>query len=239
MATKSRNTDLRISLGMSLDHDELEALQAARVRALARVKSVRQPSGNLVFSCEESGGGRNDIGHYVGFLPLSGLPFMVSRKLIALGKNKTHRCIVASSLVRFEVFRYRTNYVHTWITLHRVERRGEGAKQAMPVHQTLFRGKYGEIDKTGATVFPLENGVENVLIPSFLVAGYEAALAGTRCPGCQCATHFQMPPASCYPTVSSRHCTLRAPGRRMQRKAGGARPGGKARKKETAATAAD
>ncbi len=59
--------------------------------------------------------------------------------------------------------------------------------------QTLFRGKFGEIGG-GTTMFPSEDGTEDIQIPSFLLSGYDAALAGTRCRGCQHTGHFMNVP---------------------------------------------
>jgi len=197
VATQQKSTNLQY--GLSLDRDELAALEAAGIRAEARVTPVRQSSGNLVLTCEESGGGAKGLGHYVGYLPLQGLPVVVNRKLVTLGRNKLHRHIVATAIVRFEVFRYRDNYVHVWITLHRANRPGNEAKLAPVTRETLFRRKFGEINGE-TTIFPSEDGSEDITIPSFLLPGYEAALAGTRClgkngaGGCQCAGHFMNVP---------------------------------------------
>ncbi len=196
MAPQQRNN---LQYGLSLDRDELAALETAGIRAEARVTPVRQSGGNLVLTCEESGGGAKGLGHYVGYLPLQGLPVVVNRKLITLGKNKLHRHIVATAIVRFEVFRYRESYVHVWITLHRANRSGNEANLAPVTRDSLFRHKFGEI-VDGTTTFPSEDGSEDLTIPAFLLPGYEAALAGTRClgksgtGGCQCAGHFMNVP---------------------------------------------
>ncbi len=189
---QTRNVDLRN--GMALDRAELDALQVADVRAQARVTPISQTSGNYVLRGEESGGGTKSIGHYVGFVPLAGMPFISSRRLTSLGVNSIHRRIIASTMIRFEVFRYKENFVHAFITLHRT---GTGSGGRAPVaRQTLFRGKFGEIDKNGNVTFPSEDGGEDLSIPSFLVPGFQAALVGTRCAGtvgagCQHASHFE------------------------------------------------
>jgi hypothetical protein len=179
-------------MGMALDRAELDALQAARIRAQARVNPQRQTSGKYVLTCDESGGGNKDIGHYVGFVPLTGSPFIVSRKLVSLGTNAIHRHIVASMLFRFEVFRYRENYIHAFITLHRASENGRGEM----TRQALFRGKYGEINKNGVALFPSDDGGEDFSVPSFLEDGFKAAVLGSRCRGtdgngCLHAGHFE------------------------------------------------
>jgi hypothetical protein len=179
---------------MALDRAELDALQAAGIHAQARVTPVSQMSGNYILRCEESGGGTKALGHYVGFVPLAGMPFISSRKLTSLGVNSIHRRIIAHMLIRFEVFRYKENFVHTFITLHRT---GTGSGGRAPLtRQTLFRGRFGEIDKNSNATFPSEDGGEDLSIPSFLVPGFQAALLGTRCAGtagtgCQHASHFE------------------------------------------------
>jgi hypothetical protein len=189
---QTRNVDIRN--GMALDRAELDALQVAGVRAQARITPVSQTNGNYVLRGEESGGGTKSLGHYVGFVPLAGIPFIFNRKLTALGANSIHRRIIASVMIRFEVFRYRDNFVHAFITLHRA---GTGNGRKVPMtRQTLFRGKYGEIDKSGNVTFPSEDGGEDISIPSFLMPGFQAALMGTRCigtsgAGCQHASHFE------------------------------------------------
>ncbi len=93
MATQQRKTDLQY--GLSLDRAELAALDTAEVRAQTRVTPVRQPKGNLVLTCEESGGGAKDVGHYVGYLPLQGPPSCdESQALFARART---RCIGALS----------------------------------------------------------------------------------------------------------------------------------------------
>jgi hypothetical protein len=193
MATQQRKTDFQY--GLSLDSDELGALEAAKIRAQSRIFTVRQPGGKLVLKCQESGGGAKDIGHYIGFLPLKGFPFVMNQKLISLGKNSLHRRIVATAIVRFEVFRYRDNYLHAWITLHRITGSGNESKQQVVSGQTLFRGKYGEIGKNGKALFPSEDGTADLSIDTYLLPGFEAAVLGSRCrgtseTGCQHAGHF-------------------------------------------------
>lgn len=194
MATQQRKTT-DFQYGMSLDSDELAALETARIRAQSRVFTVRQPGGKLVLKAQESGGGLKDIGHYVGFLPLKDIPFVMNQKLISLGKNSIHRRIVATAIIRFEVFRYRDNYLHVWITLHRTTRPGDETKLRAASGQTLFRGKYGEIGKNGKALFPSEDGTDDLSMDAYLLPGFEAALLGSRCrgssnTGCQHAGHF-------------------------------------------------
>lgn len=184
--TRTRLTDPR--MGMSLTLTEREALKAARVDAQTRVDIRRQTSGKYVLTCEESGGGDKDIGHYVGYAPLAGVPFISSRKLVNLGINSIHRRIVASALVRFEVFRYKDSFVHVLVTVHGARGAG-GGEQAM--RRVLFRGRFGELDKDGIAKFPSEDGSDDYTIPDHLVRGFKAALLGTHCQRCQHASHFE------------------------------------------------
>jgi hypothetical protein len=179
---------------MALDQAERDALQTARIRAEARVNPISQTNGNYVLRGTESGGGTKTLGHYVGFVPLAGIPFIKSSKLTLLGVNSLHRRVVASVMVRFEVFRYRTNYVHAFITLHRAST--DNAGKAHVTRQTLFRGKYGELDSDDNATFLSEDGGDDITVPSFLMDGFKAALAGSRCTGkkglgCQDAGHFE------------------------------------------------
>jgi hypothetical protein len=187
VATKQPKNN-NLGYGMALDRAERDALDAAGIRAQASVKHVpSKTTGKPRFVCEESGGGNKDLGHYVGFLPLAGLePFINSQKLVTLGQNSLHRRIVATSLIRFEVFRYKENFAHVLITLHRTN---SDTNQLPP--RPLFRGKFGEIDKNGTVRFPSEDGSEDLTVPAELLDGFQAALVGTRCRGCQHAGHFE------------------------------------------------
>ena len=197
-ATTPRKVDIR--RGLALEQAEREALEQAGVRASVNVQPIRQSSGNLILRCSESGGGSKEVGHFVGFLPLSGKPFLRNDRVEALGKNFLHRTIFAATVVRFEVFRYRQTFLHTWITLHHVST--ENGKQVAKRH-SLFRGRYGAI-RDSAIVFPSQTGEEDLEVPGFLRAGFEAALGGSRCEGCQHATHFQTAPPVELPTATAK-----------------------------------
>ncbi len=192
MAQNKNSIDLR--MGMALNRAELDALQAARVSAQARIDTKQRTDGKSILTCHESGGGNRNIGHYVGYVPVEGLPFMVNRKLVNLGVNSIHRFIVATALVRFEVFRYEKNFLHALITLHHVITDGNGKSQMF--RKTLFRGKFGEIDSRGNVKFPSDEGDEDYSVQPYLEAGFKAALTATRCAGkqgigCQDSGHFE------------------------------------------------
>jgi hypothetical protein len=186
VATKqARNFDNRN--GMRLDSAELGALKVSGIRPQTRV-NIFHPDGELVFVCDESGGGKKDLGHYVGFVQMAapGKPFRRNNKVDPLAQNSLHRRIVATSLVRFEVFRYRENRVHALITLH--WRNNDNVSAA---HWVFFHGKYGEIDKNGHASFLANDGGEDRTIPTWLLDGFRAALVGTRCSDCRHAGHFE------------------------------------------------
>src|SRR6202034_1967384 len=125
----------------------------------ARVNLVRSTTGKDVLTGHESGGGNQSLGHYVGFVSLAGFPFISNRKLISLGVNAIHRQIVVTSLIRFAVFRYREDFLHAFITMHRAP--ADKTDRAQMLRQTLFRGKFGEINKDGIITFPSEDGGED------------------------------------------------------------------------------
>jgi hypothetical protein len=193
-----RKIDIR--RGLALDFAEREALQQAQVRASSSVQPIRQTTGNLILRCSESGGGKKEVGHFVGFLPLAGYPFSRNDKVEALGKSFLHRTIFATALVRFEVFRYRENFLHAWITLHRVE--SQNGKQ-VATRYSLFRGRFGSIQKDGQVIFPSETGEADYGVPEWFRAGFDAALNGSRCPDCQHSWHFEKIPPVLLPEAAA------------------------------------
>lgn len=179
---ETHRSSVRYDLGLPLEAEELEALRQAGIRDSLRVETIKQQSGRSVYRFDESGGALGDLGHYAGFVPLAGHRLLLNLRITVFGGNKEHRRLIGAAGVRFEVFRYRSHYVHAYVTLH-----------AGGTDHLLFRARYGEIDKDDHVLFPPETGIEKRTIPSFLIPGFESALAGSRCPNCKCAGHFATP----------------------------------------------
>jgi hypothetical protein len=94
------------------------------------------------------------------------------------------------AMVRFDVFRYDSHFVHVMISLHtllpivKTERKG-----VFHATKILFKERYGEVSNESAVSF-MSNAGERVTISEVFIPGFQAALAGSRCRACKCKSHF-------------------------------------------------
>jgi hypothetical protein len=107
---------------MQINHTEWEELRAAGIVARARMKiDFSSTHRRFVLCAEESGGATDKIGHYCGFLPLSGDPTFFVRPVTLAMPNTVHADVSAASLVSVEMLRCGTTYALNiflhWLTV--------------------------------------------------------------------------------------------------------------------------
>jgi hypothetical protein len=184
MPQKTTNRPPAPGLGLSLSAAELNALHENSVHADSRVYSVRPETGKMRLRGEETGGAGKLVGHYIGYNSIEGHPFQVVQPMKALAPNAQHRRVYGNVMVRFEVFRYSKNNVHTQISVHLVNvAKVDGKDQETHVRRILFEGRFGEIDEKNIATFFSPAG-DRIDIPDFLKPGFLRALAGSRCRNC-------------------------------------------------------
>ena len=190
------NPSFSPGLGLPLSPKELSALSAGSIQAHSTVSlAYQRKSQRWVLRAEESGGGTAAIGHYVGFAGVGADGLALSFQNQTLQPNSGHRLLFASSLIRFELFRYGSN-CHLLISHHSVgPTKGEASEGKRPAHirRNLLLGHWGHIQKNGDLLF-LDRAGEAVDIPEYLKPYIACALAGTRCAACMHA-NFEKPPS--------------------------------------------
>ena len=178
--------------GLGLAPYELAALKNNAIFTNSRVVAVRQSSGRQLLRGEESGGAGPTVGHYVGYVPLDGYPFQVVQPVPALAPGAQHRRVFGTVLVRFEVFHYSANQVHTQISLHTVAANTNPTQHGPETHvrRVLFEARFGEIAEDNTPAF-LSPAGELLAVPSFLTEGFRQALNGSRCRTCRHRSHLE------------------------------------------------
>jgi hypothetical protein len=180
---------LQPGFSMSLASYELDALHAAAVFTRSHIKLVRQTTGRLILSGEESGGAGKNVGHYVGYAPIAGWPFLVDQPIRHV-PNAQHRRIFGCVMIRFEVFRYDVTHMHTQISLHTVlptrpAHKLNGKQRAEHNHsrRILFLERFGVMGEDGVPAF-ISSAGETTTIPGFLLEGFKHAFTGSLCVAC-------------------------------------------------------
>ena len=171
---------------MGLAPLELEALKTDHIYTNSTIAAVRQSSGRLLLRGEESGGAGRAVGHYAGYAPLDGHPFQLVQPIRTVMPNAQHRRIFGTVMVRFEIFQYSENQVHTHISLHTIVPSADPKHRAADSHlrRVLFEARFGEITEDNTPSFISLAG-EPLAIPSFLSEGFQQALKGSRCRACR------------------------------------------------------
>jgi hypothetical protein len=153
----------------------------------------------FVLCAEESGGATANVGHYCGFLPLTGDPTFFVRPVTLAMPNTVHADVSAASLVSVEMLRYGTTYTLN-IFLHCLTT--AAGPEALPAHhqKLLFSAHRGVLSdplwqegkKAQAGVhlpaFHRRTG-DPLLIPSALHEAVGAITDAVCCVGCR-KSHF-------------------------------------------------
>jgi len=150
----------------------------------------------------ESGGAVKDLGRYVTFCGPEGEPLPYLHPIDAIGVNGVHAVVVATALVRIELFRAGRT-CQLLITKHQPGK-VENNRRPLLENRVLFRGVNGLVDldllRTGSdlagrSVMPefWSRAGEVLGIPSVFAAAVDAATKGASCVGCS-HSHYLVTP---------------------------------------------
>ena len=132
-------------LGLPITRDALRDLTKFDIRTFPRVAMLQQAgTQRWVLSATDSGGCRPAMGHAVAFVALQSATKYRTQRIDTPYINSIHRTVVASALVRFEIFRMEST-CDLLVSLHWIEPQGGNAK---PSHrwQNLFNQQRGSLE---------------------------------------------------------------------------------------------
>jgi hypothetical protein len=186
-------------LGLPIARDALRDLTKFDIRTLPRVAMLQQAeTKRWVLSATDSGGCRPAMGHAVAFVALQSATKYRTQRIDTPYINSIHRTVVASALVRFEIFRMEST-CDLLVSLHWIEPQGGNAK---PSHrwQNLFNQQRGSLEvplwedshlALRDVVMPkfFTRAAEEIKIPEFLHDGVVRITHAVCCTNCKHA-HF-------------------------------------------------
>lgn len=181
--------------GLSLPRQALRRLHEAGIFAPSSVSLEHQHlAGRYVVRGIESGGAVKDLGRYVTFCGSAGERLPCLHPIDAIGVNGLHAVVVATVLIRIELFRAGRT-CQLLITKHQPGEVENGRRPPLE-HMLLFRGVNGFLDQEpfgeeGGPAGPRfwSRGGEVREIPAAFRAPVQAATLGASCIGCRHA-HF-------------------------------------------------
>lgn len=190
--------------GLTLPKKALRRLKEAGIFAQTNVSLEHQQMvQRYVVRGVESGGATKGLGRYVTFCGPSGEPLPYVHLVDAIGVNGVHAVVIASVLIRVELFRTGRT-CQLLISEHRPGPAEHGRRPPLE-NKVLFRGVNGflESERLGAgdnlacsTMLRFwSRAGEEREIPSLFAAAVRAAILGSSCSGCS-HTHFSVAPAS-------------------------------------------
>ena len=191
--------------GLTLPRNVLRRLDKVGILAQPHVSLEHQHlAGRYVVRGVESGGAVKEIGRYVTFCGPYGerLPYL--HPIDAIGVNGVHAVVVASVLVRIELFRAGRT-CQLLITKHQPGQIENGRRPPLE-NSMVFRGVNGFLDAgqsdkenhvTGSVIprFWTRSGEEREIPPLF-AAAVQAATIGAGCIGCSHIHFLVAPPAA-------------------------------------------
>lgn len=183
MPKLTKRPNLTNAEGLRLSRLELAALRRSNIFVVNAVTLVKLSGGLMLLSGVESGGGSRSYGHYCGYLTPLPSGFHRTAPIPTFDRNGKHRAVFASELVRYEVFRYNSDNLHLRITHHFVN-----AERRTIRTKVLFFERNGRLEGNTASFFSMRRA-EDVTVPEHLLAGFRAALDGSRCLACK-HSHF-------------------------------------------------
>ena len=189
-------------LGLRLSRQALRLLQERGIFAQSLVSLEHQHlAKRYVVRGLESGGAVGDVGRYVTFARPDGRPIEYLHPVDAIGVNGLHAVVVASALVRIEMFRKGRTY-ELLITQHQPGVVAEAKRPALD-SKVLFQGIHGrlELDLSGkdkhqaGAVLPnfYSLGGEEVAISKRFREAIRAVTKAVNCIGCS-HCHFARAP---------------------------------------------
>jgi hypothetical protein len=189
--------DVLAHRGLTLPRNVLRRLDKVGIFAQPHVSLEHQHlARRYVVRGIESGGASREIGRYVTFCGPDGGPLPYLHPVDAVGVNGVHAVVIASILVRIELFR--TGRTCQLLITRHEPGKGEAGRRPPLENTVLFRGVNGFLqsgeDKTALPRFWSRSGEEREIPPLF-AAAVKAATCGASCLGCSHA-HFLAAPAA-------------------------------------------
>lgn len=192
--------------GLTLPRRALRRLNVVGIFARSQVSLEHQHLANrYVVRGIESGGAVKEIGRYVTFCRSEGEPLPYLHPIDAVGVNGVHAVVVASVLVRIEIFRTGRT-CQLLITRHEPGKVENGRRPSLE-NRVLFRGVNGLVDldrlptrgdlarRSVAPEFWSRSG-EMLGIPAVFAAAVGAATGGANCIGCSHSHYLATPVAA-------------------------------------------
>lgn len=178
----------RLSIGFGLRFPAEAWNEQIRLRILTRpaVRPVwHAASKRWMVTGEDSGGSRERIGHYIGFVPANSHAFVFAQPIQSIMRNTIHRRVIATGLVRAQIFRTQQTCeilaTHHWIDEEDATRVGVRPKIQYSV---LFHGRNGIIDLDIQASFFFGRDGSLIEVPPFLDQLVATATRGVTCDGC-------------------------------------------------------
>lgn len=189
--------DVLAHRGLTLPRNVLRRLDKVGIFAESHVSLEHQHlAWRYVVRGVESGGAVREIGRYVTFCGPDGGPLPYLHPIDAVGVNGVHAVVIASILVRIELFRTGRT-CQLLLTRHEPGPVDSGRRPRLE-NTVLFRGVNGFLhsgeDETALPRFWSRSGEERE-IPTLFAAAVKAATRGASCLGCSHA-HFLAAPAA-------------------------------------------
>ena len=192
--------------GLTLSKRVLRRLTEVGIFVQSQVSLEHQHLANrYVVRGIESGGAVKDLGRYVTFCGPDGEPLPYLHPIDAVGVNGVHAVVVASVLVRIEIFRTGRT-CQLLITKHEPREVENGRRPALE-NRVLFRGVNGLVDldllRTSAqlargSVMPKfwSRAGEMLGIPALFAKAVGATTKGVTCVGCSHSHYLDAPVAA-------------------------------------------
>ena len=191
--------------GLTLSRRVLRHLSEVGVFAQSNVSLEHQHLANrYVVRGIESGGAVKGLGRYVTFCGPDGEPLPYLHPIDAIGVNGVHAVVVASVLVRIEIFRTGRT-CQLLITKHEPGKIENGRRPPLE-NRVLFRGVNGLVDLdllgagsnlAGRAIMPefWSRAGEMLGIPAAFAAAVGSATKGVTCVGCS-HSHYLVTPVA-------------------------------------------
>jgi hypothetical protein len=205
---------------MRANHVQLDNLQLLALRGLRLASSVRrrlqatgvyyQPAVSIehqqnakryVLRGVESGGAVAELGAYCSFVAEDGTPLSWLQPVDTVGVNGLHAVVIAPTLVRLQVLRYRQTY-DVLITRHALTETAPGKRPRLD-NSVLFHGRQGglALELWGrdagfrGSVVPLffTRAGEKLMLPAQFLQALQQITGASCCIGCR-HSHVLVPP---------------------------------------------
>lgn len=183
LPAKLQRVGIRVEAGVSIEYQEL-----------AR---------RYVLRGKESGGATNELGAYCSFVANDGQALGWTQKIDSIAVNGIHAVVIASALVRVEVFRVEHTY-DLLITRHSMGSAEEPGRRPKLAGEIIFHGRLGQLPldlwsrdkKLRGSVSPifLSRSGESITLPEGFEDSVNRVVAGACCVGCRRHTHLLVAP---------------------------------------------